>query len=381
MRRQFLKSLITSAALPAFPGLLHAQSTSPVRPDTLDLHHIGPLVDVPLASANSEAVKGAEIYFDAINAKGGVNGRKINLVKIHDKQEAKESARLLQELIDSKRALAIFMPRTTPSSYAMMPLAEAGKVLFFGVQNGGSQITDPIKRYVMTLRASYQDEAIAIIRQLYSTGTRRFGVLVDDGPYGKDVILGVNRVFKELKIEPLAVVSINANKPEAAEPVTQMLPKRPDAIILIAGTKGTSDFVRMYREQGADSQFVTLSNNGSDAFVKMLGEHKRGLIVTQAVPSPFKGKRAIAREYQAIAKAAKAPMGFNSFYGFLCAKVMVEGLRRAGRDVNTERLVQALESLGRYDLGNYEITLSPTVRKGSNFVEASIITADGKFLN
>ncbi len=375
MRRQFLGLL----GLALLPAAVQAQ-TRAVKPDSIDIHHIGPFTG-PLASANTEAVNGAEIYFNQLNAKGGVGGRKINLIKLDDKQDAKESERLFKELIDQGSVLSLFMPRTTPSIYAMMPLAEAAKIPFFGAQTGGIQITEPVKRYVMTLRASYQDEVIYLIRQLHSTGTRKFGFLAATDAFGKDVMAGVDKAMQELGIKPVSVQPVDQRTPVVTEAVAQMLPTKPEAIVLIATVKGAADFVALYRKQGGFAQFATLSNNGSDAFVKALGENKRGVIITQAVPSPFRKTRQVARDYLAAVQSAKAAPSFSHFYGYLCAVTLTEALRRTGRDITPEKLTQAIENLGRYDLGGYEISFGPNRRKGSNFVEASIISSDGTFMN
>ncbi len=373
MRRSFLKKL----TLLALPGIASAQA---VKANSIDLHHIGPFTG-PLTGVNTEAVSGAEMFFANLNSKGGIGGRKINLIKLDDKQDAKETVRLFQELVASKSILSFFMPRTTPSIYAALPIAQEAKIPMFGMQTGGIQITEPLKRYAFTLRASYQDEVIYLIKQLHDTGTRKFALLVDDGVYGKDVLVGAQLAFSELKIKPVAVASINANKPEAAVPVGAILPTQPEVVILIAGAKGASDFVNLYRSKGGLAQFGTLSNNGADSFIKSLDTNKRGMIITQTLPSPFRMARQVTRDYTQMTVAAKSNIGFGHFYGYLCARVMSEALKRTGRDLTPERLTQTLESISLLDLGGIEVSFSPNKRMGTNFVEASIVGVDGKLVN
>jgi branched-chain amino acid transport system substrate-binding protein len=356
----------------------HAQSSASGSP--IVIHHIGPFTG-QLAGANSESVKGAEVFFEALNKKGGINGRTIQLEKLDDKQDAKESARLFTELIDQGKALCLFMPRTTPSILTLMKVAEERKVPMFAMQTGGIQIAEPPKRYVFTLRASYQDEVAFVLRQLHQTGARRFGFLAASDAFGKDVMQGAERVLKELNLQPVSVQPIDQLKPEVGAAVEAMLKAEPQYVVLIAGVKGATDFVKLYRQKGGSAQFATLSNNGADAFVKALGEHQRGVIVTQAVPTPFRQTSALAREYLAASKAAGAPPGFSAFYGYLSAKTLVEGLRRTGKDITPEKLTTALDGLGSYDLGGYTVDFKPGQRLGSRYVEASIIGRDGKFVN
>jgi branched-chain amino acid transport system substrate-binding protein len=373
MRRNFLKQI----TLLSLPSLASAQVA---KTGSIDLHHIGPFTG-PLAGVNSEAIRGAEMYFDLLNKKGGVGGRKINLIKLDDKQDAKETARIFKELAASDSILSFFMPRTTPSIYAALPISQEAKIPMFGMQTGGIQITEPLKRYAFTLRASYQDEVIYLIRQLHGTATKKFAFVVDDGVYGKDVFAGAELALSELKIKPVSIGYINANKPDPTAAIEKILPTQPEVVILIAGAAGAADFIKQYRQKGGSAQFGTLSNNGADSFIKSLGENGRGVIITQALPSPFRKTRQVTRDYAQLAADTKSVMGFGHFYGYLCARVMAEALKRTGRDITPERLTQTLENLSLLDLGGFEVSFSPSKRMGTNFVEASIIGIDGKLIN
>jgi branched-chain amino acid transport system substrate-binding protein len=277
----------------------------------------------------------------------------------------------------------LFMARTTPSAQAMMPLAEKHGVPMFSLQSGSIDVTEPFKRNVFTLRASYQDEVIAIIRQMHSTGTQRFAFLAATDSFGKDVMQGVDKVLQDLKLKPVAVEPIDQRAPVVDQAVAKMLAvqPQPQVIILIAGIKGASDFVKLYRQRGGTAQFATLSNNGSDAFVKALGDFQRGMIVTQVVPTPFRKTTKFVRDYLAIADAAKMQPSFNHLYGYLSAKVLCEGIRRNGKDVSSEKLIKTLDSFGGYDLGDYRVEFNSKQRMGSKFVESSIIAQDGRFTN
>lgn len=349
---------------------------------TVNVHHIGPFTG-QLAAANAEALKGAEIYFDAINAKGGINGKKIHLTKIDDKQDPKESVRLFQELIDARQITALFMPRTTPSTQGMIPLAEKYGVPIISSQSGSIDITEPFKRNVFALRASYQDEVSFILRQMHQTGNQRFAFLAATDTFGKDVMAGAQKMLEELKLKPVAIEPIDQREPVVTQAVEKMLALRPEpqVIILIVGVKGAADFIKFYRQKGGTAQFATLSNNGNDAFVKALGDYQRGTIVTQIVPTPFRKTTQFVRDYLAMAQEAKLQPSFNSLYGFLSAKVLCEAIRRVGADVSSEKLVKALDNFGVYDLGDYRIEFNSKQRMGTKLVEASMITREGKFIN
>ena len=375
MRHFFIRLFIALT----LPWLAHAQPLA-VTANTVTIHHIGPFVG-QLAESNAEALRGAELYFEQVNAAGGVNGRRVAMEKLDDKQDGKASGLLFKKLIDQRQVLALFMPRTTPSTQALMSLAEEAGIPLLASQSGAAFITEPLKPHVFALRASYQDEVVSLIQLMHSTGIRRFGFLAATDAYGKDVMEGAQRALKELKLEAASVQPVDQKTPEVADAVTQMLAANPQVVILIAGVKGATDFVKLYRSKGGTAQFAALSNNGSASFVNALGDHKRGVIVTQIVPTPFRRNKQFVREYVTMMETNKLPPSFVSLYGYLSAKVLVEGLRRAGRDLTPDKLTTALQGLGTYDLGDFLVEFGPQRRQGTKFVEASIIGADGRFTN
>jgi branched-chain amino acid transport system substrate-binding protein len=374
--KQVFRALVSYAFVLSVP-ILWAQSTAS---NPIVLHHIGPFVG-PVASANIESLQGAEVFFDVLNKKGGVNGRPIKLEKIDGKQDEKESARLFSELVDQGKILTLFMPRLTPVIITQMKVAEEKKVPMFAAQTGGIQIAQPPKRYVFTLRGSYQDEMEFVFRQLLQTGFTKFGFLAATNSFGKDVMEAADRVMKEKNIKAVSIEPVDQNNPVVTAAVDAMLKQDLQYIFLIVNTKGAADFVKLYRQKGGTAQFATLSNNGSDAFVKELGNARRGVIVTQAVPTPFRQTSALSREYAAAMQAAKAPLSFNSYYGYIAAKTMTEALRRTGKDLTPEKLTTTLDNFGSYDLGGYTIEFKPGQRLGSRYIEASIISSEGKFRN
>lgn len=128
------------------------------------VHHIGPLTGM-LAASNKEALDGAKLYLDALNARGGVQGRPVQLQTLDDAQDPEKTVEHLQTLIAGNQLLALMLPRTTPSTDALLPVSAQQGVPVIGPQAGGSAINQPPRREVLTLRASYQKEAETAIRQ------------------------------------------------------------------------------------------------------------------------------------------------------------------------------------------------------------------------
>jgi len=155
----------------------------------------------------------------------------------------------------------------------------------------------------------------------------------------------------------------------------------PQAVIMITLADAGVAFVKQMRASGKSPMFITLSNNSSNAFIKNLGEDGLGLAVSQVSPYPFSGTATITREYLGLLKEKQdlAP-SYSSMEGFIAAKVLVEGLRRAGKEPTREKLIAGLETMNRYDLGGLDVTYGPNLRAGTSYIDLTIISKTGKFV-
>ena len=347
--------------------------------EALVVHHIGPMTGV-LGPSNQEAIAGARLYLDTLNARGGVGGRNVQLQTLDDAQDPKRSRQLFDGLVAQGSLLALMMPRTTPSMEALLEGVQRHKVPVIGPQTGASFINQPPRRELFTLRASYQKEAEVAIRQQHSIGVRSFGLLLADDAFGRDTLLGISRTMKELGLEPLATARIDNRKPDVGPAVQEMLAKRPQVVLLIVSSKAASEFVKAYRAQAAAATFISLSNTSNNDYVQGLGAQARGAIVMQVLPSPFSPTTALAREYSAAAAKPGHARSYAGFYGFASAKLLGLALARAGREPTRDSLVQALENLGDVDLGGFRVRYGPGLREGSGFVDSTIITHEGRFM-
>jgi ABC-type branched-subunit amino acid transport system substrate-binding protein len=358
-------------------GVLHSASVLAQTPITI--HHIGPFTGV-LAASNKESVDGAQLYFDQLNARGGVLGRPVRLDTQDDAQDPKRTVALFEQLVASKKLLALLLPRSTPSMEALLPGVAQNGIPVVGPQTGGSFVNQPPRREVFTLRASYQKEAEGAIRLQHSIGVRTFGVLLADDAFGRDTLINIDKVFKELQIEPVAMAKVDNRKPDVTAAVATLLAKRPQVVLLIVSSKAGSDFVKTYQKQGGRATFMALSNCSNNDFIQGLGDSARGVIVMQTMPSPFSATTPLAREYGAAAARHNVPLSYAGLYGFASAKLLALGLSKAGATPTPASLTQALEGLGEVDLGGYRVRYGPGERVGSNFVDSAIITEQGRFM-
>jgi ABC-type branched-subunit amino acid transport system substrate-binding protein len=349
------------------------------QPDPLVIHHIGPFTGV-LAASNMEAVDGARLFLNGYNAKGGLAGRKVELQTLDDGQDPKRTREQFETLVAQGKLLALLMPRSTPSMEALLEGVAKYGVPVIGPQTGGSFVNQPPRREVFTLRASYQKEAQVAIRQQHSIGVRSFGLLLADDAFGRDTLIGIDKTMKEFGVQPVAMPKVDNRKPEVGAAVAEMLAKRPQVVLLIVSSKAASDFVKGYRAAGGTTTFISLSNTSNNDYVQGLGNYSRGAIVMQIMPSPFSTTTQLARDYTAAAAKAGQSISYAGLYGFASAKLLTLGLAKAGKEPTRESLIQALEGMGEIDLGGFRLRYGPGQREGSNYVDSTIITHQGRFM-
>ena len=334
----------------------------------------------PAAQLGIQLNSGARIYFDRLNAEGGINGRTVQLRALDDGYEPERCRANTETLIGKEGVFALFGYVGTPTSLAALPLANAAGVPFFGAFTGAEALREPFSRWVFHVRASYYDETELIVRQLTTLGLKRVAVFRQNDSYGQAGLDGVLRALKARDLAPTAVGLVERNSVDVAAAVKAIVADAPDAVVQISAYKSCAAFVRAARKAGYGGTFHNVSFVGTQALADELGKEAVGVVVSQVMPYPFSTTTAIAREYiDAVRKAgAGATPNYSSMEGYVCAKVFTEGLRRAGGAASREALVAALESLQRYDAGGYLVSFGPRNHRGSSFVELSMLSGDGK---
>lgn len=334
----------------------------------------------PAAQLGLQMNRGARIWFDHLNAEGGVHGRSIELRALDDGYEPERCAANTKAFIEQDDVFALFGYVGTPTSLAALPLVNAAGIPFFGAFTGAEALREPFSRNVFHVRASYFDETALIVKQLTTLGLRRIAVFRQNDSYGQAGLDGVLRALRALDLEPTAVGLVQRNSVDVAEAVKTIVPTRPDAVVQISAYKSCAAFVREARQAGYGGTFHNVSFVGTQALADELGKQALGVVVSQVMPFPFSTTTPISREYlDAVKRAgADATPNYSSMEGYVCAKVLTEGLRRAGNNPTQEALTSALETLQRFDTGGYNVSFGPRKHRGSTFVELSMLTGDGK---
>lgn len=334
----------------------------------------------PVAAGVQEVSDGAKLYLDHVNAQGGVNGQKIEIVAMDDKFDPKLAAENAKVLITEKNVAALFLTRGTPHTQAIIPLLEQYKVPLIAPSTGAMVLHKPVNPWVFNVRATYQREAERAVQHLSLIGIDRIGVIHVEDSFGADLLEGAKKGFAAVAKNPVFVEKYDRAKWDFSKIAPLVASADVQAVLFIGSGNAVADGIEAIRKAGSRAQIVTFSNNASGGFVKSLKQNARGVIVTQVFPYERSLSAPIVKEAHDLA-VAKGLEGVTPamLEGFAAAKVLVAALRRAGPGPTRARIQQALESMNKLDIGGLEVSFSATDHTGLEFVDLSIIGPDGKF--
>ncbi|HEY2926752.1 ABC transporter substrate-binding protein [Piscinibacter sp.] len=334
----------------------------------------------PVASGVKENTDGAKLYIDHVNAVGGVNGQRIELVSLDDKFDPKLAAANARTLITERNVIALFLNRGTPHTEAIKPLLDEFKVPLVAPSTGAMILHKPVHPWIFNVRATYQREAEKAVNHLATIGLARIALVHVDDSFGADCAIGAQKGFERASIKPLFIEKFDRVKPDFKDIAQKAAKTDAQAVFLIGSAGAVADGTKAIRGAGSRAQIVTVSNNASGGFIKQMGEYARGTIVTQIFPYERSLSAPIVKEASDLAKAQGIPEVTPAMLeGYAGAKVLVEGLRRAGPNPTRARLQQALESFRKLDIGGLELTYGPADHSGLDYADLSIIGPDGKF--
>ncbi|HSH88898.1 MAG TPA: ABC transporter substrate-binding protein [Ramlibacter sp.] len=332
-----------------------------------------------VAAGVKETTDGAKLHIDAVNARGGVNGQKIELVSLDDKFDPKIAAENARKLIEEQNVSAMFLTRGTPHTEGIVPLLDKHGVPLIGPSTGAMVLHQPVRKHVFNVRATYQREAEKAITHLTSMGITRIAVVLADDSFGADGLAGAQKGLAAAKLQAVVLERFNRAKPDFAPIAPKIKQSDAQAVMMIASGQAVVDGLKAFRAAGSNAQVVTLSNNASGGFVKSLGDNARGVIVTQVFPYERSIAFPMVKEAQELAKLKGGEVTPAMLEGYAAAKVLVEALRRAGPKPTREKIQAALEGLRKFDLGGLEVSFTTEDHTGLDFADLSIIGNDGKF--
>jgi branched-chain amino acid transport system substrate-binding protein len=375
-----LARAVLAAALLFSSVLLHAETG--VTDTTITLGMSAPFSG-PNGAYGIEMREAISAYLQHVNAAGGVHDRKIELVALDDGYETERTVANTHKLIEEYKVFSLVGYYGSSPTTAAMAVFSAARTPLIGTISGADSLRNPVNRYMFHVRASYADETEAIVNQLVSLGLTNIAVFYQNDGFGKSGLSGVTAALKKHKLAPTAIATVERNSLDVAAAVGTIGKARPQAVIMVTLYKPSAEFVRQMKKADLYPQYTTLSPVGADLLVAELGESARGIGISQVMPYPWNDTLPVVKEYKRLMEQPnkKPALSYYGMEGFITAKVLVEAIRKAGRDLSREKLIAALDNMHEYDLGGYRINHSSTNHNGSKFVDLTVIGAGGRVLH
>jgi len=339
----------------------------------------------PLSGTNRELGEeirdGALAYFRKINAAGGISGRRIELVSLDDGNDTKLAADNARKLIEERGVLALFGFASATLSRPALPFAEKSVTPFLFPFTGADPMR-PFNRVLFNLRASYADELEKIVNHYATVGVKSFGILFHDDVVGRENLAAVERALQKRGIKAGAAIGITRTTPDIKGAVAKVTGAKPDVMIITTLFRPSADFIRAAKAANPGMQFVSTSFAGPNVLMRALGPDGVGVTVSQVVPPVTNRAIPVVVEYMNEFEKLTGGRNFGatSLEAFIAAKVLAEGIRRAGaKRVTRESLITALEGMRSFDAGGYVVGFSGDNHNGSTFTEITVINKNLQF--
>ena len=336
-------------------------------------------------AVGNQLKRGALLWLNAVNRDGGVHGQALKLVARSRGAEAADTLKQTRALLAEARPIALLNMMGTGSMEALLRerVLEPEGVPVVGIRTGAYALHEPVHPLLFHTRASYRAEIAKALRHFKTLGVERVALVHEASAFGQEVQrhAEAERPGREGFVTRQA---LDLAKPDFAGAVEAMARASAQAVLLGTPSPMTADFYQALRGRGLSAHVIALSTSDATQVVKRIGVARaHGLGLAQVTPDPSSATVPISREFQRMLKAAQAPAeDWNQagLEGFIAARVLVEGLRRAGPQPTRAALRQALEQLSAFDVGGYVIELSRASHSGSRFVDIAILDRAGRLL-
>lgn len=334
----------------------------------------------PIAVYGKAKMEGGNLAIQQVNDQGGINGRSISVVTLDDAYDPVRAERNVRELDERHRPVALMGAVGVPVVASILPTMETLKLPVVGLSSGADAVRTPSKRYVFPVRASYRLEGEHTVRLLKTIGTTRIAILRQSDPFGTTVAGAYEEAARAAGLEIAGIVTIDRDQEVLDPAITEIRKIGSQAVLLALNAEPASRFVKAYRGQGGAAGLYAMSVTDMSQVSRRAGDASRGMAFSQVVPVPTDATRKVVREYAELATKSGHVPSFYGLEGFIEARVLIDALRRCGGNINREGLVEALERVGRWEIGGYTVEYGKGVRTGSVFVEMAIIGTGGKLL-
>jgi branched-chain amino acid transport system substrate-binding protein len=357
-----------------------ARANTPAKPDARDLlvGQSAPLSGF-MAPTMTGVLAGQQLALDEANRRGGIAGRRVRLELADDAFEPVRTLQNARSFVEDKGAIALFGTVGTAQTAAVLPYVADKRVPLIAAYSGSPALRVQPNPYFFTTQASYADELVKMVRNLVAVRSTRLAIVYQNNEFGQLLLPLAEKVVAAEGATVTASKPLDVNGADAAAVARSLGDSRPQAVIMVVAGPAVVAYVKANRAL-LGVPVYTFSLSVGSAILKALGDDARGLAVSRATPYPWRATTPLAREFNEVMERAGKPVDYDHFAGYINGRVLVEGLRGAGRNPTPETLVQSMEKLAKLDLGGYQLSYGPNNRHGSSFVEITVVGPNGNFI-
>jgi ABC-type branched-subunit amino acid transport system substrate-binding protein len=338
----------------------------------------------PVTKDATEMGAGAQVYFEAVNAKGGVLGKKLRILVVDDHFKPEETSQLILSLNGKVSALLPTVGSAQMERVLKDGVFDKVNLPLVGTIPATESFRTPLNRNIFHFRAGDVDQLEKMIDLLSSIGQTKIGVLATNNPNGEQVIAYMNASLGKRNLKLAAVQKYDIGpKIDFVPMVAEFAKAPPDVVILVGPPFATAAFIKEAKGSGLGTSLYGLSYTDFKLVGKVAGgELARGVAIAQVLPNPANRTMPLVREFREnfdkYSKVEGVPSHFN-LEGYIAAKLIVEAIRRS-KNSTADGVRRGLEMLNDYDMGGYLVDFSPTKHTGSTFVDLSMISRSGELI-
>jgi branched-chain amino acid transport system substrate-binding protein len=316
---------------------------------------------VPLsgeAAAFGAVGPGAKAYFDYVNSRGGVHGRKIEYRFYDDAYNPAQTVQQTRRLVEQDRVFAIFNAVGTANNLAIRDYLNAQQVPHLFAGDGSQALGGGSARYPWTVGflPSYQGEGSVVGRDLVRTRPRaRVGVLYENTELGKDMTRGLSRALNGEGPRIVASEAYELTSTDVVSQVSKLKASGADTLMLFATPKFLIQAIVAAKKLGWKPQLYLASVSIEPTIMAIaranapdLTRGARAIAFVKNPNDPVWRKDPAVALYRSILKRfapGAKPTDVYHWYGMTVAWTMVDTLERAGASPTRTRLLRAARSL------------------------------------
>jgi branched-chain amino acid transport system substrate-binding protein len=360
-RRHFLHQIGRAAAT---LGVTTASGAAFAQEKSISARHITVGTSLPLtgvlARAGLEHRAGIRAAFATVNNAGGVYGRELRLDARDDAYKPAQSVQNVRSMLDEGLAFAFVSLVGTGNTAAVIPLLEQAGAPLVGPITGASSVRRAEHQNIFHIRPGYAEEVHRMVQQITDMGLSNIAIVYLDNAFGREVLADAQRAVTQARVSTAGNFALAMDGSTAADAAQQVVDTKAGAVFIAATGTGVTDFVIELRQRAFALPVVGMSVSFTD--LQRLGpERAAGLAMANVFPDPKSTRFALVRAYNAAMAATntEVSVGSAALESWVNAQVLIEGIRRAGRDITRDKLRAALTGIRDWRINELAIDMTP----------------------